>query len=104
MVGDIQRGGPQSRRAAMLCQNKRFGLYLDYRRRQVQALEHRQLPDGTHTPEDCADFIRQSCGVESRAEIDHNDAARAMLDRIIADYSQWERQQRMNDRVAGGEI
>lgn len=100
----VQKGGQQSRRAALLCQNRRFGLYLDYRRRQVQALELRQLPDGTHSPEDCADFIRQSCGVESRAEIDHNDAARAMLDKIVADYSKWERQQRYIDRIAGGGV
>lgn len=102
MTGADPKGGQQSRRAAMLCQNPRFGLYLDYRRRQAKALEYKQLPDGTHTPEDCADFIRQSCGVESRAEIDHNDEARAMLERIVADYSKWERQQRMLDRVAGG--
>lgn len=98
----VPKGGQQSRRAALLCQNRRFGLYLDYRRRQTKGLEHYQLPDGTHTPEDCADFIRQSCGVESRAEIDHNEQARAMLDRIAADYSKWERQQRLNDRLAGG--
>ena len=40
--------------------------------------------------------------MESRAEIDHNDEARAMLERIVADYSKWERQQRMLDRVVGG--
>lgn len=104
MTCDVQKGGLQARRAAMLCQNKRFGLYLDQRRRQAQALEYRQLPDGTHSTEDCADFIRQSCGVESRAEIDHHDAARAMLDRIMADYSKWERQQRVMDRVVGGGV
>lgn len=104
MTDTTQKGGQQARRAAMLCQNKRFGLYLDYRRRQAKALEYKQLPDGTHTPEDCADFIRQSCCVESRAEIDHNDAARAMLDRIVADYSKWERQQRFMDRIAGGAV
>ncbi len=98
----VQKGGQQARRAAMLCQNPRFGLYLDHRRRQAQALEHRQLPNGTHTPEDCADWLRKACGIESRAEIDHNDTARAMLDRIMADYSKWERQQRMLDRVVGG--
>ena len=89
------KGGLQSRRAAMLCQNPRFCLYLDQRRRQKYGLAPNGLPDGTHTSEDAADFIRQSCNVESRAEIDHNDAARAMLDKIIADYQHWERQQRV---------
>ncbi|MGQ7253956.1 hypothetical protein [Vreelandella titanicae] len=104
MSGNDLKGGQQARRAAMLCQNKRFGLYLDQRRRQANALERRDLPDGTHGPEDCADWLRKACGIESRAELDHNDAARAMLDRIMADYSKWERQQRLNDRICGGEV
>lgn len=89
------KGGLQSRRAAMLCQNARFCLYLDQRRRQARGLALSDLPDGTHSSEDAADFIRQSCNVESRAEIDHNDSAKAMLDRIVHDYQRWERQQRM---------
>lgn len=89
------KGGLQSRRAAMLCQNARFCLYLDQRRRQAHGLTLSDLPDGTHTSEDAADLIRQSCRVESRAEIDHNESARVMLDKIIADYQRWERQQRM---------
>lgn len=88
------KGGLQSRRAAMLCQNARFCLYLDQRRRQARGLALAALPDGTHTSEDAADFIRMSCKVESRAEIDHNESARVMLDKIIADYQCWERQQR----------
>ncbi|MCP1326155.1 hypothetical protein, partial [Halomonas sp. 707D4] len=80
--------------AAMLCQNARFGLYLDQRRRQKGGLNEEHLPDGTHSPEDCADWVRQACGVTSRAQIDHSDNARAMLDKIVADYSNWERAQR----------
>ncbi len=88
------KGGQQARRAAMLCGNPRFGLYLDQRRRHAHGVPVDQMPDGTHSPEDCADWLREACGVKSRAEIDHNQAANAMLDRIIADYSAWERQQR----------
>lgn len=100
----VPKGGPQARRAAMLCQNKRFGLYLDHRRRANNALEYRDLPDGTHTPDDCADFIRLACGITSRAELDHNAQAHEMLDRIVVDYSKWERQQRLHNRVAGGVV
>ena len=96
------KGGQQARRAALLCQNVRFGFYLDCRRRQVKGLDYHQLPAGTHSPEDCADFLRHSCGIQSRAELDHNDMARAMLERIVADYQHWERQQRMLDRIAEG--
>lgn len=88
------KGGQQARRAALLGQNPRFRLYLDDRRRRAHGLSHSQLPDGTHSTEDAADFIRQACGVKSRAEIDHSDTARGMLDRIVADYQRWERQQR----------
>nr|WP_300312803.1 hypothetical protein [Halomonas sp.] len=90
----LVKGGPQSRRAAMLCANPRFRLYLDQRRRQAHGLAHEQLPDGTHSECDAADFIRASCNVASRAEIDHNDSAIHMLNKIVADYQEWERQQR----------
>ncbi|SDL78225.1 hypothetical protein SAMN05661010_02537 [Modicisalibacter muralis] len=87
------KGGPQSKRAAAVGRNPRFRLYLDYRRRRANGLSTSQLPDGTHSEQDVADFIRSACSVSSRAEIDHNDRARAMLDRIVADYQRWERQQ-----------
>lgn len=93
-MNESLKGGPQSRRAALLAQNPRFRLYLDQRRRQAHALGPGDLPDGTHTEQDATDWIRQSCGVVSRAEIDHDDQARAMLERIVADYQRWERQQR----------
>lgn len=88
------KGGQQARRAALLGTNPRFRLYLDDRRRRAYELSHDQLPDGTHSEQDAADFIRSVCGVASRAEIDHGDRARAMLDRIVVDYQHWERQQR----------
>ncbi|MCB8889951.1 hypothetical protein [Vreelandella malpeensis] len=99
---DQPKGGPQARRAAMLCQNPRFWLYLDHRWRAKNALEYREFPDGTHKAAGATRALRRACGIESRAELDHNDEARAMLDRIVSDYQRWERQQRMNERVAGG--
>lgn len=83
------KGGRLARKAGMLCQERRFGLYLDQRRRQNNELTHAQLPDGTHTPEDCADWLRWACGVKSRAEIDHSARARVMLVRILNDYEKW---------------
>lgn len=88
------KGGQQARRAAMLCQNARFRLYLDHIQRRRNRMTPTDLPDGTHAEQDAADAIRRACGVGSRAEIDHSDEARAMLDRIVADYQRWERQQR----------
>lgn len=85
------KGSRHARRAAMLCQESLFTLYLDHRRRTKNELAFSQLPDGTHTPEDAADFVRHACGVKSRAELDLNDNARArtMLYRIIRDYEKW---------------
>lgn len=95
------KGGQQARRAAMLCQNARFRLYLDHIQRRRHVMSLADLPDGTHTERDAADAIRRACGVGSRAEIDHSDEARAMLDRIVADYQRWERQQRRAVSPAG---
>ncbi|MCK0743583.1 hypothetical protein [Chromohalobacter nigrandesensis] len=88
------KGGAESRRAALLGSNPRFRLYLDARRRHRNGLTPDQLPDGTHSADDAADFIRAACGVSSRAEIDHDVNAGFILGRIVADYTRWERRQR----------
>lgn len=84
-------GGQQAKRAAMMCQNARFCLYLDAKRRATHGLTYAELPDGTHNETDAAEAIRKACGVKSRAEIDHSDRAREMFERIVADYQRWER-------------
>lgn len=95
------KGGQHACRAAMLCTEAQFPLYLDYRRRTKNALEWEELPDGTHTAEDAADFIRHACGVQSRAELDHNAQARAMLYRIVKDYNRWKQITGIMDHIAG---
>lgn len=89
-----RKGGAEARRAAMLGSNPRFWIYLDHRYRWEKGLTPEQLPDGTCSPEDAADFIRQRCGVSSRAEIDHDVNAGFILGRIAGDYTRWERRQR----------
>lgn len=94
MTADRQRmGGRQARRAAMLCNDKRFRLYLDARRRHLNRMTREQLPDGTHSSDDAADFIRDACGISSRAALDHNAQARQMFVRIVEDYNRWQRRQ-----------
>lgn len=85
------KGGRLAREAAMLGELPVFGRYLDARRRQQYGMTVDQLPDGTHSPEDAADAIRQACGVESRAELDHNQKAASMFRRIVADFGNWKR-------------
>ncbi|MBB3142805.1 hypothetical protein [Halomonas organivorans] len=85
------KGGRLAREAAMLGGLPVFGRYLDARRRRQHGMTEAQLPDGTHTPEDAADAIRQACGVVSRAELDHDEEAAAMFRRIVADFGNWKR-------------
>lgn len=66
------KGGKLARRAALLCQDSQFRLYLDRRRRAKFNLD---IPDGTHTEQDAKDFIVGACGITSRAELDHNPGA-----------------------------
>ena len=91
MTTDQPKGGTLARQAAMLCELPAFGLYLDQRKRWRESLSPAQLPDGTHTPEDAADTIRQACGVKSRADLDHSEWAGAMFRRIVSDFGNWKR-------------
>jgi hypothetical protein len=90
-MSEQPRGGRLAQRAAILGDLPAFGIYLDQRRRWREGLSPAQLPDGTHSPEDAADAIRQACGVASRAELDHNDMAAAMFKRIVSDFGRWKR-------------
>ncbi|WP_136247951.1 hypothetical protein [Halomonas borealis] len=83
------KGGRLAREAAMLGELPLFGRYLDARRRRQHGMTEAQLPDGTHTSTDAADAIREACGIVSRAEIDHDEQAAAMLRRIVADFMKW---------------
>ena len=86
-------GGPLARKAAMLCQAEGFHRYLDQARRARHGIDTNVLPDGTHKEEDAVDFIRTACGVESRADIDHEPRAAHMLRRIITNYRRWQSNQ-----------
>ena len=90
-MDDTPKGATLARQAAMLCELPAFGLYLDQRRRWRQGLSPAQLPDGTHTPADAADALREACGIQSRAELDHDERAAAMYKRIAADFNRWKR-------------
>ncbi|APC45971.1 hypothetical protein QHH_59 [Halomonas phage QHHSV-1] len=90
-MDDQAKGGTLARQAAMLCQDPAFGLYLDARLRWETSMSPTQIPDGTASDLDAAEFIRQRCGVSSRAELDHNEWAAAMYKRIVNDYSRWKR-------------
>ncbi|SDG21807.1 hypothetical protein SAMN05216571_106138 [Onishia taeanensis] len=85
------KGGPVARQAAMLCQDRTFRLYLDRRRRHKFGLPEGDLPDGTHSEQDARDWICAACGIESRAELDHDTAAAAVFTNICLRYRNWKR-------------
>lgn len=86
-----QKGGFRARNAAMLCQDETFRLYLDRRRTAKFQLD---IPDGTHTADDARDFILQACGIQSRAELDHNQDAAITYRQIMYHFQRWQDRQR----------
>ena len=85
------KGGYLARNAALLCQDEQFRLYLDRRRAAKFNLE---IPDGTHTVEDARDFIMAACGINSRAELDHDQNAATVYRQIMHHFRRWQDRQR----------
>lgn len=65
------KGGPRSQRAGAMCADVEFQRFVHGKL--VGAGNGRT---GTRaTPDECANFIRQKCGINSRRELDHNERA-----------------------------
>lgn len=81
-----KKGGPLSIRAARLSRDSDF---IDYiRERDLEFVK--DFKDIGGSVENMSDvYVRQACGVESRAEIDHDDAAKAKFQNLIKNYTQW---------------
>lgn len=72
------KGGPLARLAGLWANEPAF---LEWMRSTRQP---------ANTPADAAEFMRARCGVESRAELDHNSAARERFNRYIREpYSKY---------------
>ena len=85
--GDKLKGGQLSRRAAYLCQDYDFGLFLDQYQSKRQGIK---IPFGTHSEQDRTDAIRNACNIKSRAELDHNYMAKVMFWRIEREFRKWQ--------------
>ena len=88
---------PVAQKAATLCKNQEFGLYLDWKRRRQNKLTHEQLPDGTHSEDDARHAICCACKVKSRRDIVAIPQSLQMFNRIVADFHRWKRH-----KTAGG--
>ncbi len=71
------RGGKLARSAAMLCQDHRFRGWLDARRSVVH---------GTHDEQMTAEWLRNACQVQSRADLDHSEYGGKMFQKIMHTY------------------
>jgi hypothetical protein len=87
-VTKTEKGGALARRAALLCNDVQFRLYLDRRRRAKFQMD---IPDGTHNAQDARDFIVGACGISSRKELDHNAAAAKTFTNILTYYHRYRR-------------
>lgn len=88
-MSEQPKGGPRARQAAMLCQDATFRLYLDRRRRYKHGMSERELPDGTHNEQDARDWLCAACGIQSRAELDHDRRAADIFHGIRQRYGRW---------------
>ncbi|SDJ89610.1 hypothetical protein [Billgrantia gudaonensis] len=86
---EAPRGGRLARQAAMLCQDAAFRIYLDRRKRYKLGMTETALPDGTHSEQDARDWLCSACGIESRAELDHNPQAAATFRAIQQRFGRW---------------
>ncbi|MGJ8514654.1 hypothetical protein LMG33810_002525 [Carnimonas sp. LMG 33810] len=86
MMRATKRGTRYARTAGVLCADPNFRLYLDRRARHKFGAT---VPDGTHTEDDAARWLRRACKVESRAAIDGNPSAVRELVAIRARFEHW---------------
>lgn len=80
-IEEATRGGPLSKHAAMLCRDEAFRRWL---------AEMEQMDASDVTEEIAADWIRGQCGVESRAELDHNVGAAQKYHNLVREpFIEW---------------
>ena len=70
-MNGVPKGGPLARLAGIWSNEPEF---LEWMRATRQP---------ANTPDDAAEFMRARCGIESRAQLDHDSEARARFERYI---------------------
>ena len=66
------KGGPLAQLAGRWCDDPQFREWLDQ--------FHPRDDDEPHTTDTAASWVRSTCGINSRAELDHNPRARTLFD------------------------
>lgn len=75
------KGGERARRAGILCNDPAFQQWQSERAWRLWQME---VPDDD--AEAAAECLRGNCNVQSRAELDHNEEAGRIFDRIVSYY------------------
>lgn len=70
-----QKGGALAILAGRLCADERFHEFV--------AQEYGVIWHTEHTADDIAQWMREQCSIDSRAELDHNEAAAEVFHRVI---------------------
>ncbi|WP_304526898.1 hypothetical protein [Halomonas sp. I5-271120] len=86
---DQRKGGRWARQSAILCTDTTFHRYLEARLRWEKGLSRDELPEGVCTKQDAADFMRERCGIASRADLDHNPEAVEIFIKIRKHWQAW---------------
>lgn len=82
----VVQGGMFAKRAALLCQDPQFHLFLDRYRSYIREIE---IPDGTHNADDAREAILTACRIRSRKLLDHDLMAQGMFMKIVAKFNEW---------------
>ncbi|TQJ97299.1 hypothetical protein FBY20_4094 [Achromobacter sp. SLBN-14] len=75
VASTMRRGAALSRAAAMMCNGAKFQRWVVSR---IGA-----APDGVSASQHAAQFVRNACGITSRAQLDHNAQAAALFHEAV---------------------
>jgi hypothetical protein len=78
-VAEKPKGGKLAQRAGIVCQEPKFLTFLTER--------YRGVVYNLQNPADC---LRNLCGVDTRAELDHREDAAKRFDGLMREYSAWQ--------------
>jgi hypothetical protein len=78
---DKPKGGTLAQSAGMLCDTDLFQTYVVSKTDPEAGLSRNQW---------AADYIRQFCRVNSRADLDHSPTAKQLFGQLMADYRAWQ--------------
>lgn len=89
-VMDTLKGGPKSKRAAMLTQDDTFLEYVRFRMAASQG-----APEDDISPKQADQWLKEQCGIESKRELDHSDAAWDLFQtRVMSPFIRWGERER----------